>query len=196
MPQYQTLSRFGVPLPAGSGRGGMLQPKYKYRFRVRVFSFGPISGGTEFSLQVQSVGRPKLQQEPVAVHAYNSVAYYAGKHTWQEIELVLKDDISNTISRLVGHQIQKQLNHFEQTGYVAAQNYKFSMYIEIMDGGNDGVLETWLLEGCFVSNVNYGDLDYQESGFQTITLTIRYDNATQMDGYMPRNPDRTDGFNL
>lgn len=191
MPAYQTLSRFGVPLPAGNGRGGMLQPKYKYRWRVRVYGFGPITGGTEFSLQVQNASKPKMTQQPVEVHSYNSVAYYAGKHAWEEVQLRLRDDITNTVSRLVGHQIQKQLNHFEQTGYAAAQNYKFTMTIESMDGGNDGVLETWLLEGCFISNVDYGELDYQESGFQDITLRIRYDNATQYDGLMPRSPDYT-----
>jgi hypothetical protein len=196
MTTYNTLTRFGVPLPAGNGRGGMLQPKYKYRFRVRVFQFGPITGGVEFSLQVQSVSKPTLNQEPIPVHAYNSVAYYAGKHTWQEIQLTLKDDITNTVSRLVGHQVQKQLNHFEQTGYAAAQNYKFSMVIESMDGGNDGILETWYLEGCYLQSVNYGELDYQESNFQTIALTIRYDNATQYDGLMPRNPDRQPGNHL
>ncbi len=48
-----------------------------------------------------------------------------------------------------------------------------------MDGGNDTVVEAWTLEGCFLENVEYGEMDYQESGFQTINLTIRYDNATQ-----------------
>ncbi len=192
----ETLSKFGVPLGGGSGRGGILQPKYKYRFRVRVVNFGPIAGGIELTQQVQSVAKPTLGHESVAVHSYNSTGYYAGKHTWETISLVVKDDITNSVSRLVGHQLQKQLNHFEQTGFTSGVNYKFVMLIETMDGGNDGVLETWTLEGCFLENVDYSELAYDDSSFQTITMSIRYDNATLADGLMTALPESIAGTRL
>ncbi|MNK33320.1 hypothetical protein D3C87_518000 [compost metagenome] len=192
----ETLSKFGVPLGGGSGRGGILQPKYKYRFRVRVVNFGPVAGGIELTQQVQSVGKPTLGHESVAVHSYNSTGYYAGKHTWETVSLVVKDDITNSVSRLVGHQMQKQLNHFEQTGFTSGVNYKFVMLIETMDGGNDGVLETWTLEGCFLENVDYSELAYDDSSFQTITMSIRYDNATLADGLMTALPESIAGTRL
>lgn len=192
----ETLSKYGVPLGGGAGRGGLLQLKYKYRFRVRVVNFGPIAGGLDLTQQVQSVGKPKVSYEPVEVHSYNSKAYYAGKHNWEEINLVVKDDISNNVSRLVGHQMQKQLNHFEQTAFAAGINYKFVMLIETMDGGNDNVLETWTLEGCFLSNVDYMDLDYGDSQFQTISMQVRYDNATLADGLMDAAPQLIPGVRL
>lgn len=192
----ETLSKFGVPLGGGSGRGGILQPKYKYRFRVRVVNFGPVAGGIELTQQVQSVAKPTLGHESVAVHSYNSTGYYAGKHTWETISLVVKDDITNSVSRLVGHQLQKQLNHFEQTGFTSGVNYKFVMLIETMDGGNDGVLETWTLEGCFIENVDYSELAYDDSSFQTITMSIRYDNATLADGLMTALPESIAGTRL
>ena len=94
---------------------------------------------------------------------------------------------------MVGHQVQKQLNHFEQTAFAAGVNYKFVTIIETMDGGNDAVVEAWTLEGCFLENVEYGELDYKESGFQTISLTIRYDNATQGNGLMTALPELIPG---
>lgn len=192
----ETLSKFGVPLGGGAGRGGMLQPKYKYRFRVRVVNFGPIAGGIELTQQVQSVTKPTIGHESVAVHSYNSTGYYAGKHTWETVTLVVKDDITNSVSRLVGHQLQKQLNHFEQTGFTAGVNYKFVMLLEMMDGGNDGVLETWTLEGCFLEGVDYSELAYDDSNFQTISMTVRYDNATQSDGLMTALPEQIAGTRL
>ena len=189
----ETLSKFGVPLGGGAGRGGLLALKIKHRFRVRVVNFGPISGGLDFTQQVQSVKKPTISHEPVEIHSYNSVAYYAGKHKWESINLTLKDDITNVISTLVGHQVQKQLNHFEQTAFAAGINYKFVTIIETLDGGDDTVLETWTLEGCFLENVEYGELDYKESEFQTIALTIRYDNATLGDGLMTTNPQSVAG---
>lgn len=192
----ETLSKFGVPLGGGQGRGGLLQLKYKYRFRVRVVNFGPIAGGLDFTQQVQSVSKPKLGYEPIDVHSYNSTAYYAGKHKWESIDISLKDDLTNNVAALVGHQVQKQLNHFEQTAFSAGINYKFVTIIETMDGGNDTVVETWTLEGCFLENVDYQQLDYAESGFQTIDLRIRYDNATQANGLMTALPEQIPGFRL
>lgn len=189
-----TLTKFGVPLGDNSGRGGLLQLKYSYRFRVRVINFGPIAGGLELTQQVQSVSKPSMKHEVIPVHAYNSTGYFAGKHEWDTIELVLKDDVTNACTALVGHQMQKQLNHLEQTGYLAGSNYKFTMLIETMDGGNSGVLETWYCEGCFVSNFKEDGMDYKNGGsFQTMTLTIRCDNITLTNGLMPDDPDKTPG---
>lgn len=179
----ETLSKFGVPLGGGAGRGGILQPKVKYRYRVRFINFGPIAGGLDLSQNVMSCGVPSISHEPIEVHSYNSRAYFAGKHEWDSISVELRDDVTNTVNRLVGHQQQKQLNHYEQTGFLAGVNYKFTMIIEYMDGGNDGVLATWHLEGCYLSKVDRSELDYSQSESNTITLDIRYDNATMVDSF-------------
>jgi hypothetical protein len=188
-----TLQNFGVPL--GGGKGPMLSPKLKYKFRVRLIGFGPIATPLDVSAQVESVGRPQVEHAIVEVHSYNSLAYMAGKHNWNTIELVVRDDVTNAVSRIVGHQEQKQMNHFQQTSPLAGSNYKFDMRIETMDGGNDNVLEAWNLEGCWLSNVNYGEFDYKATGdYVSITMTIRFDNATQEGGLMPLVPEIKSGF--
>lgn len=176
-----TLTKFGVPMgPDGQeGRKGILQPKLKYRFRVRTINFGPVGNQSYFTQQVMTVDKPKITQEPVKLDVYNSVAYVAGKHEWQTITVKLRDDITNSIAQLVGYQMQKQVNHYEQTSPSAGVNYKFDMYIETMDGGNVTVLEQWFLEGCWITETSSEGLDYAEgAGVQSIELTVRYDNAT------------------
>jgi hypothetical protein len=180
-----TLSRFGVPLGSGAGRGGILQPKTKYKFRVRVINFGPLQGGLELTQQVMTVGRPKASQEPVKVDSYNSTAYFAGKAIWETINLKVRDDVTNSMSTIVGYQLQKQMNHFDQTSALSGVNYKFNMFIETLDGGDDTVLEQWYLEGCFLTSTEYDDFDYASSEVMAITMTVRYDNATQSGGLMP-----------
>lgn len=193
----ETLSKFGVPLGGGSGRGGILQPKYKYRFRVRFVNFGPLTTGLDLTQQVVSIERPKITYEAAEVHSYNSRAYFAGKHQWGDIQLVVRDDVTNAVSRLVGHQIQKQMNHLEQTAFMAGVNYKFTTIIETMDGGNDGVLETWTLEGCFLTDISYDTLEYTDTnGFLTITMTLKYDNATLSDGLFTETPSFLPGLKL
>jgi hypothetical protein len=188
-----TLAMFGVPLGNGSGRGGMLQPKVKWKFRVRVFNFGPIGGGIELSQQVMSVGKPQVQHSAQTIHSYNSIAYYAGKSEWQALSLTVRDDVTNSVASLIAHQEQKQMNHFEQTTPLAGSNYKFDMYIETMDGGNDAVLEQWYVEGCFLESINFDSFDYSSSDAMTIEMSIRYDNATQQQGLMPNPPNLLTG---
>lgn len=181
MPGLKTLNKFGVPIYSNGGdtpgKIGMLQPKPSYRYRVRVVNFGDDQKVEDFSRQVATATRPTLTHTTVTVDSYNSKAYYAGKHEWQPLTVALRDDITNRATRLVGQQIQKQLNHFEQTGYAAGINYKFNMYLEILDGGNVKILEEWYLEGCYLESVNYGQMDYSNSEPLMIEMTIRMDNC-------------------
>ena len=164
-----TLNKFGVPLGGGAGRGGMMQPKVKWKFRVRMIGFGPIAGGLELTQQVASVGKPSFSQPANEIHAYNSIDYFAGKGKWDSISLEIRDDVTNAMSKLVGHQIQKQTNFFEQTSPLAGINFKFGMFIEQLDGGNDAVVEQWELEGCFLTKVSYGSLDYSSNDAMMIS---------------------------
>ena len=181
-----TLILQGIPTDSnGGGRGGIMMPKQKFKFRVRVIGFGPVGGGIELSQQVQSCGRPNRAQNSVTVHSYNSVAYIAGKGEWQTLEITVRDDVTNSVSALVGYQLQKQMNLFEQTTPLAGVDYKFQTYIETLDGSNDDPIETWFLEGCFLESVNYDSFDYSSSEPVTIQMTLRFDNATQSGGLMP-----------
>ena len=193
-----TLQNFGVPLSETEGRRGILQPKPKHRFRVRVFNFGLVARSIELTQQVTTVSRPTRQQSPVQVHSYNSIAYYGGKTEWNSVELTVRDDVTNSVARLVAHQEQKQMNHFQQTTPLAGTNYKFGMMIETLDGGNTGVLDSWELEGCFLESVNYDTFDYSSAEPMTIQMTIRYDNATVIeDDIMPfATPLLQDGFQV
>jgi len=187
-----TLNKFGVPGPDGDvGRGGILQPKLKYRFRVITNDFGPTNEQKNLTQQVMTVTKPKLNFDEVQIDSYNSRAWIAGKHTWEMVTLTVRDDITNSVSKMVGYQMQKQLNHFEQTSPAAGTNYKFQMNIETLDGGNDVVQERWTLEGCWLQNVDYDSLDYAAGAdMQIITMQVRFDNATLLDIF-PETPNQT-----
>lgn len=181
-----TLLKMGVPTDAnGSGRASILMPKQKWKFRVRVISFGAIGSGIELTQQVQTCGRPNYSANGITVHSYNSQVNISGKMSWQALDLTVRDDVTNSVSALVGYQLQKQMNLFEQTTPMAGVDYKFQMYIETLDGTNDDPIETWYLEGCFLETVNYDSFDYASSEPVTIQMSIRFDNATQSGGLMP-----------
>jgi hypothetical protein len=181
-----TLSKFGVPLDGS--KLGILQPKQKYRFRVTWQNFGENNGLREMTANVVTCSRPKVTYEEIKLDSYNSVAWIQGKHSFEPIELKLRDDITNSVISSVGAQIQKQMNHFEQTSAVAGINYKFSMTIDSLDGTDNDALESWVLEGCFLTGAQYDEGDYASGEAQMVTLSIRYDNATNVAG-----PNTNDG---
>lgn len=181
-----SLSKFTVPLPGGQSPGnqGLLFPKLKYRFRVLLENFGVSKPTTELTKQVVSTGRPDVSFENKELNVYNSKINYAGKPTWAEISLVLRDDVTNAVSKLVGEQIQKQFDFFEQASASSGSDYKFTTKIELLDGGNGasepGILETFELYGCYVTKATYQGGAYDSSDAMDITLSIKYDNAIQV----------------
>lgn len=184
-----TLSKLSVPLAtdASSASQGLLMPKLKYRFRVTLQGFG--ANGTvptELTKQVMDVTRPKINFEEIELPVYNSRVYLAGRHNWEPLTLNVRDDATGAIQRLCGEQIQKQFDFFEQSGAASGQDYKFTTVIEVLDGGNGtqtpNTLETFECYGCFVQNIDYGDLNYTTNEPAQITLAIRYDNAIQYKG--------------
>lgn len=180
-----TLSRISVPLDTqdSASSQGLLMPKLQYRFRISLENFGVSTPTTELTKQVVSASRPQVQFDEMQVHTYNSRAYLAGKHEWQPITITLREDVNNRVQKLVGEQLQKQFDFFEQSSAASGIDYKFTTRIEILDGGNGAntpnILETFELYGCFVQNANYNSLDYATSEPITVELSIRYDNAIQ-----------------
>ena len=180
-----TLSKFTVPLAsdASASAQGMLMPKLKYRFRVMFENFGVSTPTTELTKQVQSAARPNLSFANQVIEIYNSKINYAGKPTWNTFTVVLRDDVTGAVSKLVGEQLQKQFDFFEQASAASGVDYKFTMRIEMLDGGNGAntpnVLETWECYGCYLTAANYQSLGYGEQGPLTIDLTIQPDNCVQ-----------------
>ena len=180
-----TLSKLTVPLDsnASASNQGLLMPKLAYRFRVSLENFGVSTPTTELTKQVQDITRTNLSFENTTIDVYNSKVYLAGKHTWEPITLTLREDVNNNVQKLVGEQLQKQFDFFEQSSAASGSDYKFVTRIEILDGGNGinvaNVLETFELYGCYLQSANYNTLNYATNDPVTVALAIKYDNAIQ-----------------
>ena len=175
-----TINDFGIPGLSGSG---ILQPKVRKNWRV---TFANMGGGVDsqpISVQAVNVTRPSLSFEEVELHRYNSRAWIAGKHLWEPCTLTIEDDLTSGATRVIQEQLQKQQWLIGAEGQflaAAAEGsiYKFVTYLDMLNG-NDGVVEKWTLEGCWIQASDYTELDYTSSEALQITMTIRYDHARQ-----------------
>lgn len=180
-----SLTNFTVPLSTNQSAStqGLLMPKLKFRFRVTFLNFGVTQPTTELTKQVMDFKRPQISMEPITIDIYNSKVYLAGKPTWETVTCMLRDDAGGEVTKRVGEQMQKQFDFFEQSSASSGIDYKFTTVLEILDGGNGAntpnILETWQLDGCFLTAADYGDVNYATNEPATVQLTIRYDNALQ-----------------
>ena len=183
-----SLTRMTVPLASeqSNPNQGLLMPKLKYRFRVIFENFGVSTPRTELTKQVMDFTRPQVSFADIDIPIYNSTIKLAGKYTWGDITCNLRDDAGGNVSRLVGEQLQKQLDFMEMASAASGIDYKFLTRFEVLDGGNAAgeaiALETWEIYGCYLKEVNYGNMDYGVNEAATISMVMRFDNANQVQG--------------
>ena len=181
-----SLTKFTVPLSGNQSASaqGLLMPKLKFRFRVTFQNFGVTQPTTELTKQVIDFARPTVNFDPIEIPVYNSRVYLAGKPNWEMITVNFRDDATGNVAKLIGEQIQKQFDFMEQSSASSGIDYKFVTKLEMLDGANGAnepvVLETWEMYGCFVTNVNYNDVNYGSNEAATITMQMRFDNALQI----------------
>lgn len=164
---------------------GIYQPKLKNKWRLSFIGIGSSSADGDFlTVQAITAERPKLSFEKITLDRYNSRVYIAGKHSFDPINMTFEDDTGGLVAEALKNQLEKQQNIIGQSSSpmlpssAAGELYKFVTRIDILDG-NDMVLESWLVEGCWIENVDYTDLDYSASEVIKINLTVSFDHARQ-----------------
>ena len=111
------LNQFGVPSSASDN--STLMPKLQYRFRVNFTGMGNVAADRTSSTQnVISAGRPSITHEEVIVDSYNSKSYIAGKHTWEPISIVLRDDVNWSVIKLIGQPHTKSISNEDNWIYI------------------------------------------------------------------------------
>ena len=181
-----TLSNFGIP---GAG-AGILHPRLKNKFRLTFQNVGqllPGSNSRNLSMQVTTITLPNITWEEVTLHRYNSTAYVAGKHSWEPISVTIEDDITGLATQVVEAQLETQqriigsdLDGRWLNTAATGSDYKFGARIDQLDG-DEGIVSSWILEGCMIVNADYGDRDYSASEAATITMSIRFDHARKVE---------------
>ena len=170
-----SLQRMTVPLASDQSAStqGLLMPKLRYRFRVMFENIGVSKPTTELTKQVVSFSRPNLTFEEISLPIYNSTLKLAGRHTWADVSCEIRDDAGGNVSKLIGEQLQKQMDFVEQASAASGFDYKFNTRFEILDGGNGTlqpvVLESWELYGCYIKGADYGPMNYGTNEASAIT---------------------------
>ena len=135
------------------------EPKKKNRFILR---FDSSLGINEW--YVESTSRPQITINSVEVPFLNTSTYVAGRFTWGTINVTFRDPIGPSAAQAVTGRM----------GYAAG--YKKNIDLELLDP-TGVVVEKWILQGAFLTDVNFNDLSYSDDGLANISATLRPDRC-------------------
>jgi|TARA_B110000858_G_scaffold152508_1_gene173746 hypothetical protein len=168
------ITTLGVPDNAGNTT--TIMPKLQYRFRATFIGSAFSSTPTR---SVISATRPSLTHEDIILDSYNSKIYLAGKHSWDMVTVTFRDDVDSVVIKELNKQLNMQVDHANQSSSRSGSAYKFQFVLEALDGASPtpGVLDKFELAGCYIQNINYGDMAYGVSEQVQVSVQIRYDNA-------------------
>ncbi len=143
------------------------EPKRKFRWIIA------INGIDAFTAKVAS--RPQVVFDETVLDYINQKRYLSGKGTWQALNLTLYDPIVPSASQKVMEWIRLDWENVTgRMGY--AQFYKKTINLKLLDPVG-AVVEDWEVQGTWIQDANFNDLDYSVSDAVEIALVLRFDQA-------------------
>jgi hypothetical protein len=143
------------------------EPKMKNRF---IMEWDGVPG-----YMVKTANRPSIQFEKVTLDHINVKRQLKGKGEWQDIQLSLYDPIVPSAAQAVMEWVR--LSHESITGRDGyADFYKKDIDIYMLGPVGDKV-EQWKIKGAYISQAQFGELDFSSNEPAMVTLTLTYDYA-------------------
>ena len=146
------------------------EPKRQNRFILR---FPSSLGINEWF--VESTARPHIQIAATEIPFLNTSTYVAGRFNWQPISVKFRDPIGPSASQALMEWVRLCAESVTgRMGYAAG--YKKNVDLEMLDP-TGVVVEKWILEGTFLTDVNFDSLAYSQDALATISASMRMDRC-------------------
>ena len=162
-----------------TGKG--LEPRRSYRFRLGSISGLKIENTASTKWwNAKKVDKPSFSVSSNKYRLINHEINMPGIVSWNPITIELAD-VGDTVKSLL-----EQLKDFGYSPRSLAEDNGLSkshgvsklgdITIEQLNGAG-ATLETWKLEGAYMTELRFGNLDYASDDIITLNMTITYDYA-------------------
>ena len=146
------------------------EPKRQNRFILR---FDSSLGINEWF--VESTSRPHITIAATEIQFLNTSTFVAGRFNWQTINVTFRDPIGPSAAQALMEWVRLHAESVTgRMGYAAG--YKKNVDLEMLDP-TGVVVEKWILEGTFLTDVSFGDLGYSNDGLVQISASLRMDRC-------------------
>ena len=149
------------------------EPKRVNRFILR---FPSSLGINEW--YVSSAARPSVKVKATEIQFLNTSTYVAGRFNWEELKVTFRDPIGPSASQALMEWFRLHAESVTgRMGYAAG--YKKDIELEMLDP-TGVVVEKWILQGTFITDLNFNPLDYSDDKLATIDCSLRMDRCIQI----------------
>tara|TARA_S200000501_G_scaffold362777_1_gene392653 strand:+ start:2638 stop:3126 length:489 start_codon:yes stop_codon:yes gene_type:complete len=124
---------------------------------------------------IKTAARPTISFEDITLDHINTKRYVKGKGEWQSLSITLYDPVVPSAAQAVMEWVR--LGHESVTGRDGYSDfYKKNITFNVLGPVGD-IVEEWQLVGTYISEANFGTLDWASNDPVDIELTLRYDYA-------------------
>ena len=146
------------------------EPLRKNRF---IFRFPSDLGIQEWWLSNGS--RPHGTINSTEIPFLNTSTYVAGRYKWEPIQLTLRESIGPSTTQAVMEWFRLHAESVTgRMGYAAG--YKRDVELDMLDPTGT-VVQRWILKNAFLTDANFGELDYSTDDIATTQITLQFDYA-------------------
>jgi hypothetical protein len=145
------------------------EPKYSNRFIMQ------LAGTNIPAYLVKAAARPTITNGEIVLDHINIDRKVKGKSRWSDVSITIYDPITSEGAQAVMEWIR--FHHESLTGRDGyAADYKRDLEFYALSGLGEKI-ENWTLKGAFISDANFGQMDWGTEDAVTIELTLKYDYA-------------------
>tara|TARA_Y100000310_G_scaffold87077_1_gene83960 strand:+ start:5777 stop:6337 length:561 start_codon:yes stop_codon:yes gene_type:complete len=160
-------------------------PKRKFNFEVSITG----QGGVIKNYFAKTVTKPSFTVNAAEHNYLNHTFYYPGRVTWNDVSITFVDpgkegvgDSESTsaglVSMLLAMGYNPPKNAADATTVSKSKAVTALGDVNIRQKDDEGAtLDEWVLLNAWITEVNFGDLDYTDDGLVEISCTIKYDFA-------------------
>jgi len=145
------------------------EPKYANRFIMQ------IAGTNIPAYLIKASARPTITNGEIVLDHINIDRKVKGKSRWSDLAITLYDPITSEGAQAVMEWVR--LHHESLTGRDGySSDYKRDIEFYALSALGEKI-ENWTLKGTFISDANFGQMDWGTEEAMTIELTLKFDYA-------------------
>lgn len=151
-----------------------MEPKRKFRWIARF-------GQSFQSWVIKKVNKPSFKISEASHKYLNHTFYYPGRVEWEKVTITMIDPVTPDAAsslmewmKATGYQLPENRNETHSISKTKA--IVSPVYITQLGPDNEEI-EKWELVNAWISNIKFGDLDYEGEEMVEIEVEIRYDYA-------------------
>ena len=145
------------------------EPKYANRFIMQ------LAGTNIPTYLIQAAARPTITNGEIVLDHINIDRKVKGKSRWSDLAITLYDPITSEGAQAVMEWVR--LHHESLTGRDGySSDYKRDIEFYALSALGEKI-ENWTLKGTFISDANFGQMDWGTEEAMTIELTLKFDYA-------------------